>query len=74
MRWQFIDDRKFYLVAAHVFDAREAYMLPVTELVELARLRAQDAAEVMRRLALHDGAATGELVDEEAPAHRSILA
>jgi hypothetical protein len=74
MRRQFIDDRKFDVIAAHVLDAREAYVLAVTELVELARLRAQDAAEVMCRLPLQDGAATCELVDEEAPAHRSILA
>jgi hypothetical protein len=39
----------------------------------LARLRAQDPAKVMRRLAFDDRGLTSELFDEEASAHAGIL-
>jgi hypothetical protein len=73
MSRQFIDDREFDLVAAHLFNARKAHMLAVAEFVKLAYLSAQDAPEVMRRFSRHNGAASCKLVDKKSPAHAQIL-
>ena len=71
---QFIDDCEFDALAAYVFDACKAHMLAVAEFVELARLRAQNTPEVMRRFAFDNGAATAKFFDKKTPPHASILA
>jgi hypothetical protein len=73
MSRQFIDDREFDAIAAHLFDARQAHMLAIAQFVELPSLRAKDAPKVMRRLAFHNGAPSCKLFDEKTPAHAEIL-
>ncbi len=56
-------------IACDDVDAAEPDGCAVAEFVELAGLRAEDAAEMVGGFALHDGVLVIELVDEEAAAH-----
>jgi hypothetical protein len=47
--------------------------LAVAQLVELAQLGAQDAAEVMRSFAFHRCCIASKLRNEESPPHAEIL-
>jgi hypothetical protein len=65
----FIEKRELNAVASDFFYAAEPDVLAIAQLVELARLRAEDATEVMRGFAFHHCGVGCELIYEEAAAH-----
>lgn len=67
-----LEQRKFDGVAAHVFRAREPDGLPIAQLVELARLRAEHAAQMVSRIAAQNGCAILKLPHKESPPHRAL--
>ena len=70
---QFFEQRELDAIAADGFDAAEPDALAVAQFVELTRLGAEHAAEVMRRVAFHDGTVPFKLFDKKSPAHARIL-
>ena len=46
---QVLQQSKLDAIARDAFDARQPHAIPVAQFVELARLRAQHAAQMMRR-------------------------
>ncbi len=66
---ELFDEFEIDFVASDSVDAAEPERSAVREFVELARLRAEHAAEMVRGFALHGGALVLEVVDEEAAAH-----
>ena len=57
-----------------ILDARQAHVCAITQFVDLARLGAQHAPQMMRRLAFHGSALIRKLFYEKSPAHAQILA
>src|SRR5260370_291501 len=53
-----------------LFGPPEPDLLTITKLIELARLSAQDTAQMVRSVAFHDSAFTGKMFDEKSPSHR----
>jgi inosine-uridine nucleoside N-ribohydrolase len=66
------DEGKFDRVVPNPFRARQPYGRSVTQFVELARLGAQNAREVMGRLAVQNGSGVFKPFDKESPAHRPL--
>ncbi len=63
------DEFEVDFVAGDGVNAAEPDRRTIAEFVELARLRTEDAAEVVSGFALHRGALVLELIDKEAAAH-----
>jgi hypothetical protein len=78
VRGQRLDQRKidsiFYALGQrHALDPREPHALAVAQLVKLARLGAQDSAEMLGSVTAQSGGLRFESIDEKATAHRRIL-
>jgi len=69
----FLKERKLDAIAADLIDSAEPDAFAVAQFVKLTSLGAKHAAEVVRRVTLHDGAITGTLFNEKSPAHGEIL-
>lgn len=66
---ELFDEGKVDLVAGHGFDAAQPDGGAITKFVKLTGLRAEDAAEMVRGLALHGGMLIVEVLDEETASH-----
>ncbi len=73
MRGNFLEQREVDAVARDVFDAAEPNAFTIAQFVELALLRAQDAAEVVRSVAFNHRGVACELFNEKASPHVQIL-
>jgi len=70
---QLFKQGELHVIAGDIFDPAEPYFFAITQLIELAGLGAQHAAQVMRRFAFHDGSLPRKLLHEESSSHGEIL-
>jgi len=71
---QLLEQGELDAIAADTFNAAEPNLFAIAQFIELAGLRAQHAAQVVRRFAFHNGSLTRKLLHEKSSSHaRSIL-
>ena len=73
MRGELFDKRKLHAITRYVIYAPQPYTRSVAQFVELANLCAQDNAQMMGFVALHNGALLFKLFNEKSPPHATIL-